>query len=188
MRGIKAGYPKEALCETCLLPYFAKIPTAKFCNKNCRYQADRQKIRTRLRTVFHSILARCTKPTAKGYDRYGGRGIRCEWTSLDQFVNDMAASYRLASSNVGSRNIQLDRRDNNRNYSKRNCHWVTARQNSRNRRDNVLIAWHGKTKTLAEWAEQAPVKYITLHYRLRIARWSMDRAMTVANRQAAEGV
>lgn len=78
---------------------------------------------------WKAMMARCYNPNHVAYDRYGGRGITvCKrWrTSFDEFVKDMG---------IRPPNKSIDRINNNRGYSKSNCKWSTAIEQSRNRRN-----------------------------------------------------
>jgi hypothetical protein len=75
---------------------------------------------------------RCTNPNSHGYENYGGRGISIcsEWfSSFEAFLKDMGEKP------LGT---LLDREDNNGDYSKSNCHWVTRTVSNRNRRSVKL--------------------------------------------------
>src|SRR5579885_2624665 len=47
--------------------------------------------RTRTYVVWMNMKARCTRPSARLYNRYGGRGITFDpaWASFDNFLRDM---------------------------------------------------------------------------------------------------
>ena len=81
------------------------------------------------------MKARCYKKTYQHYNRYGGRGIKVcdEWkNNFMQFYKDMGEK--------PAPNYQLDRIDNDGNYCKENCRWVTPSQNCYNR-----TRYHNKT-------------------------------------------
>lgn len=71
---------------------------------------------------------RCTNKGRTDYCYYGGRGISIcdEWSSVEQFIKDMGSR--------PSKRHQLDRRDNNGNYHKENCHWVERKLQMQNTR------------------------------------------------------
>lgn len=82
------------------------------------------------RTVrsWETMKYRCNDSQRKDY---GGRGISYQpsWEAFDNFFNDM-----------GERpdGMELDRRDNNGNYTKENCRWVTRQVNIQNTRTTKL--------------------------------------------------
>lgn len=62
-----------------------------------------------------------------------------------------------------SKELQLDRINNNESYSPNNCRWVTRKQNMRNRRNSIII----NNKPLIEIAIEMNIKYSTLKTRYK---------------------
>jgi hypothetical protein len=85
--------------------------------------------RQRLRSVRLHMIARCYDEDDKSYDDYGARGIRVceEWLSSPAaFVNwALNSGYELG--------LEVDREDNDGNYTPSNCRLVTRLENQRNR-------------------------------------------------------
>lgn len=79
--------------------------------------------------VYNGMKKRCYSPTHSHYYNYGGRGITvCDrWlSSFQNFYDDVHFEYRSG--------LQLDRIDNNCDYTPANVRWVTVQQNSFNKR------------------------------------------------------
>jgi hypothetical protein len=124
-----------------------------------------------LSKVWRSMIARCTDPKNHKFARYGGRGISvCErWLTVENFVHDMSPGY--------AKGMTLDRRDNDGNYDPDNCHWATARQQTRNYSRNVLLEHQGKTLCVADWAAELGIDAKVLYD--RVARgWNAARVLT----------
>lgn len=76
------------------------------------------------------IMSRCYNKRNKNYKDYGGRGIKvcAEW-------HDRTVFCAWAVEHGIEKGLQLDRIDNNGDYCPENCHYVTPKQNSNNRRN-----------------------------------------------------
>jgi hypothetical protein len=121
-------------------------------------------------SVWREMLRRCDSNRA----RYGGRGIAVvpEWRSFEAFFRDMGRR--------PSPNHSLDRVDNDGDYGPGNCRWATPRQQSRNRSNNRLFTFRGKTMVLADWARETGINKNTLWGRIHRWGWSLEEAFTLA--------
>ena len=61
---------------------------------------------------------------------------------------------------------QLDRKNNNGDYSPENCRWVSVKENCNNTRSNHKIEIDGIVKTVSQWAEMLGVNDSTLRSRI----------------------
>lgn len=86
----------------------------------------------RLYRVYRGMLNRCNNPNSTGYENYGGRGIKvCDrWLTFNNFIEDMFPSFQEG--------LQLDRTDNDKDYSPDNCKWVTSSQQNKNKRNKAM--------------------------------------------------
>jgi hypothetical protein len=128
--------------------------------------------RTRIYKIWSNMKNRCSNEKYFQYKNYGGRGIKvCKrWDKFEDFLADMMCGY--------SESLTLDRMDNNKGYTKSNCHWVSMKEQQRNRSNNTLWTFQCETKTTAQWAEDIGINYGTLLSRVYNSGWSIEKALT----------
>jgi hypothetical protein len=121
------------------------------------------------------MIRRCTEVQSKNYKNYGERGI---YVCRLWMLNFMAFE-KWAKKNGYTRNLILDRKDNNGPYEPANCRWVTAKVSANNRRSSLNLTIFGETKTAKAWAEdkRCSVDYATFLARLKYG-WGVSRALT----------
>jgi hypothetical protein len=125
---------------------------------------------TNIYKIWSSMIARCSNPSRSDYKWYGERRIKvCKrWRdSILNFVADIG--YPPSSKH------SLDRIDNDGNYKPSNCRWATPKEQARNRSTSRMIAFDGKTQSLAAWAEEVGLRLGTLHFRLK--HMPIDKAL-----------
>ena len=122
--------------------------------------------------VWRHMMERCTNPADGAFANYGGRGIRvCKrWHKVDNFVADMEAEHRPG--------LEIDRIDNDGDYTPKNCRWSTPSENCDNRRSGRRITFNGKTLSLRQWSRETGLSYGTLWERISIWGWGAERALT----------
>jgi hypothetical protein len=87
---------------------------------------------TKTHRAWKSIMSRCYNKNVYCYKHYGGRGISVDkrWHKFENFYNDMGEP--------PTRKHEIDRIDNNGDYKKGNCRWVTRTKNAQNTRATKL--------------------------------------------------
>lgn len=78
--------------------------------------------------------------------------------------------------------LTIERRDNTKGYSPDNCIWATRKTQSRNKCNNLLITFDGRTQCLAAWAEELSLSQSCLYYRIVTAKWPSEKAMTTPSK------
>jgi hypothetical protein len=121
--------------------------------------------------AWRDMLNRCYRSETRRFERYGGRGIRvcAEWReSFEAFLRD-----------VGPRpeGYTLGRKDNDGHYEPGNVRWETREEQGRNKRNNVLLTYRGRTQCLKAWAEDLGVSHSFLRNRHKRG-WSDERVLT----------
>lgn len=96
-----------------------------------------------------TMRTRCYNKNHENYKNYGGRGICVcdEWLGKNGFDN----FYNWAKENGWKDKLTIDRIDTNGNYEPSNCKWSTIREQSRNKRNNVWVVYHGETMIISDY-------------------------------------
>lgn len=106
------------------------------------------------------------------YYLYGKRGIKVcdEWKdSFLNFYNDMGEPVK---------GMQLDRINNDEDYSKDNCRWVSAKENCNNKRNNRNVTFNNKTQSITQWSREIGISDKILRQRIDRDGWSIEKAFT----------
>lgn len=110
--------------------------------------------------VWQCIRQRCLNPNNDAFANYGGRGITVDatWENFIVFLADMGER---------PKGMEINRIDNNKGYSKKNCKWSTSVENQNNRRNNRWISYNGKMVTVTQASRLCGVKPTTIFERLK---------------------
>jgi hypothetical protein len=119
---------------------------------------------------------RCSELHHPNYDRYGGRGICVcsRWGIFANFIADMG---------VPRPGMTIDRYPNkNGNYEPNNCRWATAKEQERNRNNNVMIDWNGERICLSELVERFGTASRNVVGSRLLNGWPIEKALTYPTR------
>ena len=140
------------------------------------FSSTRDKTKRKFYDVFNSMNKRCNNPKNDSFPNYWWRGIKCEWKTLNAFIEDMRASYLDHIQQYGHKNTTIDRIDVNWNYCKENCRWATYLEQWSNTRaaNNAIVDWIEYTARYI-----ADLCWITIwdanHRICRYNMWKMDK-------------
>lgn len=115
------------------------------------------------------MMSRCYDINNKDYSHYGGRGIRvCKrWHNIEKYREDMLSGRKPG--------LQIDRIDNDGDYSPKNCRWTTKIEQMNNTRKNKFIEYEGKNMTLAQWSRKLGIRTKTLYQRFYTYNWTIEK-------------
>lgn len=104
-------------------------PSRRYCSRNCKTLATGQR-RAAQKPWLMNLRAsreRCLNESGPGWNRYGGRGIKCFLTrEQTQKLWERDKAWRLKVPT-------LDRIDNDGNYTIKNCQFLERAENARKR-------------------------------------------------------
>jgi len=124
--------------------------------------------------AWYSMRARA-RGTSGDPRRYRDRGIRvCKrWDSFENFLADMGRKPSPTHS--------LDRKNNDKGYSPKNCRWATPKQQSRNTGTSKFVRVGKLRFTYAEWDERGGFYPGTVRRRV-LAGWPPNFAVSAPAR------
>lgn len=136
----------------------------------------------KLYAIYRGIKCRCYNPHHGDYQRYGAKGV----TMCEEWKNDYgvfrewayASGYKEEVLPNGRSQWTIDRIDVKGNYEPSNCRWITIQAQMNNKSNNYPIEYNGRTHTIAEWAKELGISYMTLHDRILRYGWNIERALT----------
>lgn len=123
--------------------------------------------------IWCDMRRRCYNPKRKNYVDYGGRGITVcpTWrNSFTKFFNDMGER--------PSKHHSLDRIKNDGNYTKENCKWSTKSEQNNNTRKTIMY----KGESAAQASIRLGGDYNLVAYRIRVGKWSIEKAFSTRSR------
>jgi hypothetical protein len=129
--------------------------------------------------VWQGMIRRCYETKHMNFKYYGVRGI----TVCDRWRNSFASFYE----DVGPRPSQkheIERIDNNGNYTPGNVRWATHREQCINTRRNRFIELNGERLCVTDWAKKAGIAPSALRWRLRKG-WSIGDALSIKTTKGA---
>ena len=106
--------------------------------------------RNRILQARRDIIARCYNDNNKYWHRYGGRGIKL----CGEWLNDREAFYQWSIEHGYRKGLEIDRIDNDGDYTPENCRWVDRHTNINNRYNTPMISVRGETKCLMDWCRE----------------------------------
>lgn len=156
---------KRGLSNSCGCLRLDKVKASSITHGITRQKDDKPRI-PKIYQTWANIKTRCTNPKTPYYDRYGGRGIKV----CDEWMNDFQSFYDWAIANGYQEGLQIDRIDNDGDYTLENCRWVTKEVNANNKRNNLVLEQNGKRHTAAEWSRITGISQKAIYTRIKAGK------------------
>ena len=115
--------------------------------------------RTRQYRIWRGMRERCNSPDTRHARWYTGITYEPDWNTFEGFWQDMKDGY--------ADNLTLDRIDPSKDYCKANCRWLTMKDQSRNRRDNVWVEYEGQTLCVSDYADKIGLPRALIYQRVK---------------------
>ncbi|AHK11815.1 homing endonuclease HNH [Shewanella sp. phage 3/49] len=123
--------------------------------------------------TWQAMKRRCLTDYDGRSAHYQSRGISIcdEWAnSFETFLADMGEP--------ASKDLSIDRIDNNKGYYKENCRWATPTEQANNKTTNRKLTVNGTTKNLCQWSSITGIAAPTIRRRLG-GGWSEHDAIMI---------
>jgi len=125
----------------------------------------------RLYRTWRNMLYRCSSENHPMHRYYENISVCKNWKSYEAFLGwAMMTGYADDS--------QIDRIDNEGDYTPDNCRWVTAKENLRNTSRAITVTLDGVEMPLADACDLHNVEYNIVYARYITNGWTIERAIS----------
>lgn len=125
---------------------------------------------TRLYGIYKGMMNRCYNENDIHFPAYGARGIAI----CQEWLNDRPKFFEWAFQNGYEENLTIERKDNNKGYCPENCCWIPKEFQPKNKRQNIMITYQGKTLCAEDWSKLTGINAQSIRWRYKHG-WSVDR-------------
>lgn len=128
--------------------------------ESSKSRATHGKTNSPIYAVWNMMKQRCSLPSNRYYEYYGGRGIKvCErWHAFENFYADVGEPPFPRAT--------LDRKDNNKDYGPDNVKWATYREQQRNSSKTVVYDFEGEKLILTDITKRLRLNHSTIANRI----------------------
>lgn len=127
-----------------------------------------------LSAIWNGMKQRCNNVNSPNYKNYGARGIMV----CDEWKYDLVTFYNWCISAGWRSGLEIDRIDNEGNYTPENCRIVTRSVNCNNTRRTIMLEYNGIKMALSDWAKHFNIKDSVLYDRVHTLKQPLERAFS----------
>lgn len=175
----------EAKCECGVIKNYAYRFLTSGNTKSCGCVRKRKLIESctthnlskhPLYAVLQDMKRRCYDERSISYKYYGARGI----TICDEWLNDIHSFVNWGMANGYQKGLEIDREENDGNYTPDNCRFVTRAVGNTNTRRTKKLEAFGESKTAAEWErdDRCSISQHAITDRIKSGKWDIVSAIT----------
>lgn len=132
--------------------------------------------------VWRKIKDRLYNPNHESYHLYGGDGV----TMCEEWKNSAPKFISWALGNGWKKGLQIDKDKipyelgiPAKQYSPEFCSILTPKENNQYTKTATWYEFNGKRMILIDWAEELKIDYATLHHRIFLSNYSIEKAFTL---------
>lgn len=143
------------------------LPNTLFRHSGTTHKACGKGLKTKDKkfySTWQGLKSRIYNPNYDHYDRYGGRGLICDYDNFIDFYDDMYESFVDYTSVHGTKDVSIDRINNDMGYVRGNLRWANQKtqvNNSSIMRTLIGISPDNKTyvfRNITEFAAEHNLK------------------------------
>lgn len=124
--------------------------------------------KSKLYRVWDNMKSRC-----KRRESYVKKNIKV----CDDWINSYQNFKTWAIHSGYNEGLQIDREDNNGDYTPDNCRWVTPKVNSNNKSTTSFVYYNGVKYSYRDIEDIFGIKMATFRYRVKKYGWTIERAI-----------
>lgn len=166
-KGGKAQWLCKCDCGNNIVVITAELNNGHVQSCGCLRREGRKPIhglaRSKIDSIYHSMLGRCYNSKDRYYKDYGGRGI----SVCEEWRNRPKVFFDWAFANGYKEGLSIERKDVNGNYEPSNCCWIELKKQAENKTNTIYIIVDGCRVRLLDFAKSQGVCYSTAYDRYR---------------------
>ena len=118
--------------------------------------------KTRIYAEWCAMKRRCL-PNTRDSKNYYSRGI----TVCDEWQNDFMSFYNWSMENGYDDTLSIDRINNDKGYSPKNCRWISIGKQQSNKTNTIRINYEGEEYSLHSLCVHLGLPYKSIHKRYK---------------------
>lgn len=141
-------------CKKLILVTEKKLLSGRI--KSCGHKKNKKTEKDRLMRIYYNMKSRCYDKKNPTYKYYGKKGIKIYKRWLDK-EKGFERFYIWAIENGYKDNFSIDRINNKKNYTPKNCRWTDILTQNNNKSNCRYIIYNNTKLTIAQWCRKLKI-------------------------------